>query len=400
MNTKHQLTLKVLPRYLKGNRKEKTRILDEYCANTGYNRKYAIWKLNFYQMHEKDRPRKRVRRRDRKYGLDVQKALEKIWKACDRICSARLHPFIPEMISVLKRFGEIHVSGETEAKLLMVSRATIDRLLREARKREGLRLRGTTKPGTLLKHQIPLRTGRWEESAPGFGEIDLVVHCGETTAGHYANTLNYTDIATAWSEREAVLGRAQPKIHEALKEIARRLPFPLRGIDSDNDSSFINDQILRYCRRERIVFTRSRPYKKNDNAHVEQKNWTTVRKIFGYVRLDSQKQVDMMNELYTGALRDYTNFFQPVQKLLNKKRVGSRVVKRYDRAKTPYQRVLESEEVSVEIKEELKKHYMSLNPVVLRREIERGLERIYTSVEGRYRVDEQLSAFDKMVAFQ
>jgi hypothetical protein len=400
MNTKHQLTLKVLPRYLKASRKEKSKILDEYCANTSYNRKYAIWKLSLYQMHEKDRPKNKVRRRDRKYGLDVQKALEKIWKVCDRICSARLHPFIPEMISVLKRFGEIHLVGETEAKLLMVSRATIDRLLREARKREGLRLRGTTKPGTLLKHEIPLRTGRWEESAPGFGEIDLVVHCGETTAGHYAHTLNYTDIATAWSEREAVLGRAQPKVHEALKEIARRLPFPLRGIDSDNDSSFINDQILRYCRREKIVFTRSRPYKKNDNAHVEQKNWTTVRKIIGYVRLDSQRQVDMMNELYSGALRDYTNFFQPVQKLLDKKRVGARKVKKHDRARTPYQRVLEAEEVSEEIKEELKKHYMSLNPVELRREIERGLERIFTSVEKRYRRYEEQSSFDKLVAFQ
>ncbi len=263
-----------------------------------------------------------------------------------------------------------------------------------------MRLRGTTKPGTLLKHQIPLRTGRWQESAPGFGEIDLVVHCGDSTAGHYANTLNYTDIATAWSEREAVLGRAQPKVHEALKEIARRLPFPLRGIDSDNDSSFINDQILRYCRREKIVFTRSRPYKKNDNAHVEQKNWTTVRKIFGYVRLDSQKQVDMMNMLYSGSLRDYTNYFQPVQKLLDKKRVGARKVKKYDRAKTPFQRVLESEEVCVEIKEGFRKHYMGLNPVVLRREIERGLERIFTSVERRHGIDEKLSVFDKTVALQ
>lgn len=387
MSTKHQLTLKVLPRYLKSIRKEKTRILDEFCANTGYNRKYAITKLGIYQMEERDRPRKR--NREKKYGLEVQKALEFIWKACDRICSARLHPFIPEMISVLKRCGELYVSVEIEAKLCMVSRATIDRLLREARKREGLRLRGTTKPGTLLKHEIPIRTGAWKETSPGFGEIDLVVHCGDTTAGHFAHTLNYTDIVTAWSEREAVLGRAQPKVHNALQNISDRLPFSLCGIDSDNDSSFINSQILRYCRKEKIVFTRARPNKKNDNAHVEQKNWTTVRKIFGYVRIDTQRQVDMMNELYTGTLRDYTNYFQPVQKLLEKKRVGSRVVKKYDTAKTPYQRVLESREVSQEVKEELRTHYMNLNPVALRKEVEKGLEKLFSLVEKRYRTYEE-----------
>jgi hypothetical protein len=383
MSTKHQLTLKILPRYLKASRKEKTRILDEFCANTGYNRKYVITKLGIYQMEERARPRRR--RRERKYGLEVQKALEKIWKTCDRICSARLHPFIPEMVSVLKRFKEIHLSPETEAKLCMVSRATIDRLLREARKREGIRLRGTTKPGTLLKHEIPIRTGEWKETSPGFGEIDLVVHCGDSMAGHFAHTLNYTDIATTWSEREAVLGRAQPGVHQALRNISDRLPFSLCGIDSDNDSSFINDQILRYCRKRKIVFTRSRPYKKNDNAHVEQKNWTTVRKIFGYVRIDTQRQVDMMNELYCVSLRDYTNYFQPVQKLLEKKRVGARVVKKYDRAKTPYQRVLESKEVSEEVKEKLRTHYMNLNPVALRKEVEKGLEKLFSSVEKRYR---------------
>lgn len=201
-----------------------------------------------------------------------------------------------------------------------------------------------------------MRTGSWEESHTGFGEIALVAHSGETTAGHYANTLNYTDIETAWSEREAVLGRAQLQVHEALTNISGRLPFSLKGIDSDNDSFFINDQIYRYCQKEQIVFTRSRPYKKNDNAHVEQKNWTTVRQIFGYVRIDTQWQVNRMNDLFTGSLRDYTNFFQPVQKCKEKKRVGSRKVKKYDPAKTPYQRVLESEEVAEEIKDKLREY--------------------------------------------
>lgn len=388
MNTKHELTLKVLPRYLKAGRVEKGKILNEYCSNTDYNRKYAIWKLHTYQIQDKESAKKRVRRRERKYGLEVKKALEFIWEACDRICSVRLHPFLPEVLSVLKRFGEIHLSADTEAKLLMVSRATIDRLLQDARKREGLRLRGTTKPGKLLKNEIPIRTGEWEEKRPGYGEIDLVVHCGDSAAGHFAYTLNYTDIATAWSEREAVLGRAQPKVHEGLCNIKQRLPFSLRGIDSDNDSSFINDQVLRYCRREKIVFTRSRPYKKNDNAHVEQKNWTTVRKIFGYVRIDTQRQVDLMNSLYYGPLRDYTNFFQPVLKCLEKKKVGSRRVKKYDPARTPYQRVLESEDVSEEIKEKLRQKYIRLNPIVLRKEIQRGLERIFSSVMKKYQISE------------
>jgi hypothetical protein len=394
MITKHQLTLKVLPRYLRAIKKEKTRILDEYCANTGYNRKYAIWKLSDYQLNEKDRPKKVLRAR--KYGLDVQRALEEIWRVCDRICSARLHPYLPEIISVLERCGEIRLSPQTEAKLLIVSRATIDRLLKDARKKEGLKLRGTTKPGTLLKHKIPIRIGAWREADPGFGEIDLVAHCGETTAGEYANTLNYIDIETTWSEREAVLGKAQNRVFNALQNISQRLPFPLKGIDSDNDGSFINGQMLRYCQREKIVFTRSRPYKKNDNAHVEQKNWTTVRKIFGYIRIEAQRQVDMMNELYRGPLRDYTNFFQPSQKCIEKKRVGARKVKNYDKARTPYQRVLESEKVSDEIKNKLRQYYQELNPVSLRKEIESGLEKIFNLSQKRSQTHEMQPDFDKM----
>lgn len=373
--TKHELTIKVLERYLEADKGGKTRILDEFCALTGYNRKYAISKLRDYQLNEKDPTRKLTR--IKKYGLDVQRALIKIWKICDCICSTRLHPYLPEIIAVLKRHGEIRLSGPTEAKLHMISRATIDRILREARKRESSKLRGTTRPGSLLKREIPLRIGPWREAAAGYGEIDLVAHCGETTAGQYVNTLNYTDIATTWSEREAVLGKAQERVFNALRNISGRLPFPLRGIDSDNDSVFINNQMLRYCQREKIVFTRSRPYKKNDNAHVEQKNWTTVRKIFGYIRMELEQQVALMNKLYRGQLRDYTNFFQPSQKCQGKKRIGAKKVKEYDQAKTPYQRVLESKEVSQEIKEKLKAHYRKLNPVKLRREIETSLSKIY-----------------------
>jgi hypothetical protein len=396
MITKHELTQKVLERYLKASRKEKTRILDEYCATAGYNRKYAIWKLSDYQLHERDRPKKVIRAR--KYGLDVQQALIKIWKICDCICSTRLRPYLPEIVSVLKRHGEIHLSAQTEAKLLVVSRATIDRMLREARRNDGSKIRGTTRPGSLLKREIPLRIGAWREASAGFGEIDLVAHCGETTAGQYVNTLNYTDIETTWSEREAVLGKAQGRVFKALQNISNRLPFPLRGIDSDNDSVFINAHMVKYCHREQIVFTRSRPYKKNDNAHVEQKNWTTVRKIFGYIRMELQQQAGMMNELYRGPLRDYTNFFQPTQKCQEKKRVGARKVKKYDTAKTPYKRVLESKDVSQEVKEKLKNYYKNLNPVNLRKEIEKSLNKIYDLSQKYIPECESLNRDDIMAA--
>lgn len=376
MYSKNQLTKAVISRYHKAKKGEKGQILSEYCAYTGYNRKYAIWKLNRYTQGARGRPKQIKRPRPRIYGEEIKRPLKFLWELLGCICSARLKPILPELVNRLLALGELQVSQEVAQKLTRISRATIDRLLKEEKLRLKRRRFGSTKPGTLLKSQIPIRTGPWEEEKPGYGEIDLVSHGGESLRGEYANTLNFTDIATAWMERQATFGKAQEKVFYALRKIRERLPFPLLGIDSDNDGAFINDQLWRYCQKQGITFTRSRPYKKNDNAHVEQKNWTCVRQVLGYVRMDIAEAVVYMNQLYEGPLRLFTNFFLPVQKCIRKERVGARPKKYYDLAKTPYQRVLESPHIPIAIKIQLQNLYYILNPVSLRKEIDSILHKI------------------------
>lgn len=380
MQSRHELTKSVLSRYLEAGKTEKGRILDEYCSNTGHGRKYAISKLRKYQFTDNLSEKiagAHARKRRKIYDKEVEAALMPFWEAGDRLSSKLFHPYIPEFLRVMTAHGEIALRKEVEEKLFTMSHGTCASLLQKIRAYKIKKLHGTTKPGTLLKSQIPLRIGPWNELAPGYAEIDLVAHCGESAAGEFAFTLDFTDIYTSWIERRAVLGRPQERTHAALKDIKTKLPFPLLGLDSDNDSTFINHQLWRWCNEEHIAFTRSRPYKKNDNAHIEQKNWTCVRKIFGYIRIETKQQVKLMNELYCGPLRLYTNFFKPVMKCVEKKRVGSKIVKRYDRPRTPYARVLECKEVSEETKKELRVLYATLNPVRLRREIDVGLEKIY-----------------------
>lgn len=380
MHSRHELTKSVLPRYLLAGKEEKGRILDEFCANTGYDRKYAISKLRAYQCTEALEFKvagRHARRRKKVYDAEVRTALVPLWEASDHLSSKLFHPYLPELIRVLTAHREITLDPLVEKKLLAMSHGTCAGLLDEIRTAHQKKLHGTTKPGTLLKSQIPLRIGPWNESAPGYAEIDLVAHCGESLAGEFAYTLDFTDIATGWMERRAVLGRPQERTHQALKDMRRALPFPLVGIDSDNDRTFINHQLWRWCEAEHIAFTRSRPYKKNDNAHIEQKNWTCVRRIFGYVRIDTPRQIAAMNELYRGPLRLYTNFFKPVMKCVEKKRVGARVVKRYDRPRTPYERVLETEYVDAKTKAELRALYRTLNPAALRRAIDTALTLLF-----------------------
>jgi hypothetical protein len=380
MQAKHQLTLSVLPRYLKADKEAKKRILDEYCANTGYHRKYAIRKLKEYQLTHGIRwkkPGKHKRKRERVYDMRVEAALAALWNAYDRICAERIHPNIGEMVRKLRACGILLLDPDTEAKVIHISLGTLKRLLRGVREREYKKIHGTTKPGTLLKTQIPLRIGKWEERKAGFEEMDLVAHCGDSAGGDFAHTLNTTDIHTQWFEAEAVLGKAQERVFKAVQQIRKRLPFDLLGIDCDNDGSFINHQMYRYCLEEEIMFTRSRPYKKNDNAHIEQKNWTCVRKVFGYIRIDTALQVVRMNELFRGPLRLYINFFLPSMKCIEKKRIGSKVVKTYDQARTPYQRVLESQGVSEKTKDGLRTLYDQLNPVVLKHEIDRLIQEVF-----------------------
>ncbi len=370
--SKRELLEAVWPRYLKASKKEKTQIADEFVSATGYHRKYALRVLKHGPSTKK------VARKGRTaiYRGEVVKALEYIWEICGRICSRRLHPFLPEMVKVLERHGELEISPETKALLLQISRATIDRCLQPARfeKRRGL---STTKPGSLLKQQIAVRTfADWDDAQPGFMEIDLVAHCGSSVAGQFLNTLTCTDVSTGWTECLALLYRSQEQVHQALKIMRQRLPFDLLGIDSDNGTEFINDLIYGYCKKEKITFTRSRPYKKNDQAYVEQKNWSIVRRTVGYDRWESEEEHLLLQNVYE-SLRLYTNFFQPVLKLVSKKRVEGRLVKRYDTAKTPYQRVLVSDEIPVKVKAQLAHQYVKLNPVQLRHDIDKKIAKLW-----------------------
>jgi hypothetical protein len=286
-------------------------------------------------------------------------------------CSKRLVPYLPELVRVLEQHGELPLDASTKARLLALSPATADRLLHSERKLVKPHGLGTTKPGTLLKSAISIRTfAEWDEAQPGFTEIDLVVHCGSTTRGVYLHSLTVTDVATGWTECVALRNRGQQTVFQALVLARGRLPFPLRGIDSDNGSEFINAHLLRYCQEQALTFTRSRPYKKNDQAYVEQKNWSIVRQLVGYDRYVSLSAYEALCALYE-VIRLYVNFFQPSMKLVSKEREGSKVKKTYDRAKTPYRRVLEAEQVSEEVKARLRQQYTPLNPMALLRQMHR-----------------------------
>lgn len=372
---KRELVLAIRLRYSRASKAEKGRILDEFVATTGYHRKYAIWLLR----HGPPPVPTGYRRVRIVYGQAVKQALTQVWEISGRLCSRRLHPFLPDILDTLERHRELVLPAVTKALLLSVSRATIDRLLKPARARHAQRGLSLTKPGPLLKKAIPIRTSAdWDDAQAGFLELDLVAHCGDSAAGEYLYTLDTVDVSTGWSECVAVPNRGQHAVFEALQLIRHRLPFPLRGIDSDNDSAFINDHLYRYTRKEGITFTRSRPYKKNDQAHIEQKNWSVVRRLVGYDRYTSTRALAHMNALYD-ALRLYVNFFQPSMKLVAKRRVDSKVRKTYDSAQTPCQRVLRSPDVDDACKESLGRIYLDLNPVALRRHIDAHLKALWNS---------------------
>ncbi len=274
-----------------------------------------------------------------------------------------------EAISALERHGEIKINKEIKQQLLAVSAATIDRLLDKERKKYLLGRKSKTKPGTLLKSQIPIRTfSDWDENEAGFTEIDLVGHEGGNSSGQFNYTLNVTDIKTCWTELRAVLNKAQIWVFEAIENVRFSVPFELKGIDSDNGGEFINNHLYKYCQEEKITFTRARPHRKNDNCFVEQKNWSVVRRAVGYKRFDSEKSCKLLNELYF-YLNFYVNYFQPVMKLKEKIRNGSKVKRIYDKPRTPYARVLEEESINPAEKENLKDIYKQLNPVELKRKI-------------------------------
>jgi len=347
--------------------------LDEFIKVTGYHRKAAIRLL--HQVNKSRSSKKRGRHR--KYSATVVEALRLVWEATDRLCSKRLHPFLSELVNVLRRHGEITISTEVEAQLCQMSPSTIDRLLKPWRRLGGRRPFSTTKPASLLKSSIPIRTfADWEENKPGFLEADLVPHCGNSPEGFYLNTLSTVDIATGWSECVAVWGKGQERVGSAVHRVRQRLPFPLLGLDSDNGGEFINQRLFAYCQREHITFTRSRSYKKNDNCHVEQKNWSVVRRLIGYDRYNSRPAYETLNRTYD-LLRLYVNFFQPVMKLVSKTRHGAKVHKVYDTARTPYQRTLESGVLTEAKQQEIAATYHGLNPVLLLKQINENLESLW-----------------------
>jgi len=386
--------LKVLrERYFRAkSKKEKSQILDEYCRNTEQSRKHVIRKIRKADL----RPRQRKKRKET-YDGQVKAALAKIWEIFDHPCGQRLKPLLEAEVARLRGFGEIEISEEVAVKLKMISPATIDRKLKHQREfLHLLRVKGGPKPGYLLKQQIPIRLTQWDTAKVGYVEMDMVVHCGSSTLGEYVNTLSTTEISSGWWEGEAIMGRSQDYSFWALKEIRKRTPFNWKGIDSDNGSEFINQILYKYCQREKLEFTRSRENKKNDNAYIEQKNWTHVRKVFGYLRYDTPEELAIINDLYHNELRLYKNFFQPVMKLASKERVGGKIKRKYEASKTPYQRLMESDQIPDEVKEELKGIYFSLNPAQLKRSIDNKLARLYKAYEEKGRT-QQVDPYKKLV---
>lgn len=369
--SKRELVKAVRERYLQAGRREKSRILDEFVAVTGFHRKHAIRVLR--QGYQQGRER---RGRRRTYTGAVVSVLAEIWRICGCICGKRLQPFLPEMVECLERHEELKLDDETKRLLLQMSAATIDRRLAPFRQRRGRGL-STTRPGTLLKQSIPIRTfADWNETQPGFVEMDLVAHCGDTTEGVYLNTLTAVDVMTGWTECLLLRHRSQLAVTAAVQGLQERLPFPLLGIDCDNDSMFINGTLKRHCEAEQLTFTRSRPYRKNDQAFVEQKNGDIVRGNIGYRRYTSTEAAALLEAIYKD-LHAYVNFFQPVRKLIHKKRHGAKVYKRYDEAHTPHQRAMQLEVVDRRHKLRLQHEYLQLNPAELRRRIDANLKQLW-----------------------
>jgi len=377
--SKREYLIQLKKKYYRCGKKQKTQLLNDFCEFTGYAKKYATFLLN----NPLPKKWKRYKPREKKYGTEVIDALLVIWRASNEICGERFHPFIPVMMEKLIDCGELEVSQEIKEKLLEISLGTIKRVIKGVKHRSFIKISGTTKPGSLLKREIAVRYGRWTEENPGWCETDTVAHCGGDVSGEYIFSLNVTDIATGWCEQGAIWGKGEAATREQMDKIRKRLPFKLLGLDSDNGSEFINWQMQRYCVKNKINFTRSRPYHSNDSAHVEQKNWTAIRQLVGYERFDKKEQLDLFNDLYENEWRLYLNLFQPSMKL--KERVKNmqtgKSKKKYHDAETPYQRVIEHSKTSQEDKDMLLSIYKQLNPIKLQEQIKHKIELLERSLK-------------------
>jgi hypothetical protein len=373
LSARKELLASVRQKYHDSDWKEKGRILDGFVAATGYDRKHAIQLMNATAEPEKskERPARQT------YDEQTRQALYSIWYTANQICSKRLVPFLPELIAVMERHGHLRLPAEVRTRLLCISPSTVDRLLRPEREsiKQGV---STTRSGNLLKHQIQVRTfADWDDVTPGFLEADLVAHCGGNTNGPFLNTLVLVDIATGWLECIPLLRKSASDVIDGLRVVNELLPFPIQGLDTDCGSEFINYDLLDYCEERKITFTRARTHRKNDQAHIEEKNGSVVRRLVGYDRFEGRKAWEALAQLYR-VLRKYINYFQPSLKLIEKERCGAKVSKKYDPAKTPYQRVLLSEHISQTNKDSLTREYESIDPVDMLTQLEKLQDQLWT----------------------
>ena len=362
-------------RYIKARKLDKGKILDEFCLNTGYHRKYASTILQ--PAYDNNKVIKIGRKhRKKKYGAGLMMVIIKIWELLEYPCGARLKSSLIPMTEALIRSKELKIDDELMKQLRTIGIRTLDRRLEKKRVELKLnRNRGTTRHGSLLKKEIPIRITNWDTNEIGFMEMDTVAHNGGDPSGECVYSLDMVEICFGWSEQRATLGKGEKGVVSAIDDIRLAVPFEISGLDSDGGSEFINWHLVKYCKELEIFFTRSRPYMKNDNAYVEQKNYTHIRKWFGYGRYDTIKQVEMMNDLYRKELSLFNNFFRPVMKIESKEKVNNSVCKKkYDIAKTPYQRIMESDQIEQNTKDRLTKLYLSLNPVQLRKTIDEKIK--------------------------
>ncbi len=382
MHSRKEYLKRLQQRYFQcQSKKEKTSILDEYCKNTHQNRKYVISRINssFSSRPKEKRKRKRI------YDGYLKAALTKIWDIFDEPCGQRLAPLLKTEVDRLRQLEEIFICNEVAGKLKRISPRTIDRALRRQKEALHLNRKYRQKRNPLIYQKIPVKAGGWDRSVPGQLQVDLVEHCGQSASGLFGNTVSVAEVAFGWWEGEAVLGKGQEASFDALKRIRERSPFNWVHVHPDNDKSFINWHLFRYCKTERIEFSRSRPYQNNDNNFVEQKNSTHVRAVIGHLRYDTEKELEVINSLYRGELRLYKNFFQPVMKLKEKIRDKGKVHRKYDTPKTPYQRIMESEKIPEENKKELRELYQRLNPAELKRKIDEKIHLLFKTYEEKNR---------------
>lgn len=380
MSTRREVAQKLRNKYSKAKtKKEKSAVIDAIIEATGWHRKHAIRVLSGKVSTNKNKSKRGPKF---KYNEEHAKVIKLIWAVLDFPCSKRLSASLKDVINALERHGQIKLSFKIKIELLAMSPSTIDRILAPERRKFTLKGRSTTKPGSMLKSQIPIRRGtEWSDTKLGFMEADTVAHCGPSLKGEFCYTLDMTDVSSGWTELICIRNKAEVHMVEAVKNVKARLPFRLKGVDSDNGSEFINAHFLRYCENEDLVFTRSRPYTKNDGCYVEEKNWSVVRRTIGYGRYSGDKACFLINEIYKRQ-RILTNYFTPSTKLVSRVRDGSKIVRTHDVPQTPYRRILAMKDVGREARQKMKEEFLNADPVQLRLEIKELTDKLLKICEG------------------